>query len=161
MMRILSTVLFGAMLASPALAADSAELKLEKAEVKYAKTIANKVGKLSKKWERKSAKGKDTTDIDQELKEYYLDELAWLRAKGIKTIPDPPERKRDPAFPLRVLPEPESETPKMESLRDLLVDLKRNEIKPTKKSKLLAEFATVLDERYERKNERYKANKKA
>jgi len=160
-MRILSTVLLGTMMATPALASDAATLKLEKAEVTYAKSVAKKVNKLAKKWDRKSAKGKDTTEIDAQLKEYYLDELAWLRAKGIKTIAPPPELQRDPAFPLTVLEVPESDTPKLEALRDLVVDLKRDAIKPAKKAKLLTEFSTVLDERYERKNERFKANKKA
>ncbi len=158
MMRILSTVLFTAILATPALASD-ADLKLEKAEVKYAKSVSKDVAKLVKKWEKKSAKDKDTSDIDKELAEYYRDELAWLRAKGIKTV-DQPEPQRDPQYPLQVLPEPEAETPKMEALRDMLVDLKSGNLKDGKKSKKLAEFTTVLSDRFERKNDRYKENKK-
>jgi hypothetical protein len=160
MMRILSTVLFAAMMASPALATDKADLKLEKAEVKYAKTISKQVNKLVKKWDKKTAKGQDTADIDQELTHFYREELAWLREKGVKTIAIPAEPQRDPRFPLRVLPEPASEMPKMEALRDLLVDLKRGNMRDGRKSKTLAEYGSVLTERFERKNARYKENRK-
>lgn len=160
MMRIISTLLFAAALSTPAFAADKAELKLEKAEVKYAKTVAKDVAKLSKKFEKLSTKEKDTSDIEKDLAEHYRDELAWLRAKGIQTNEPPTEPQRDPAFPLRVLPEPESETPKMEALRDMLVDLKQGKMKDAKMSKEIAAFSAVLTERYERKNTRYKENKK-
>jgi len=163
MMRIISTVLFATVMATPALAGDKAEkeaLKAQKAEVKYAKSASKDVAKLSKKFAKKSAKDNDTSEIEAELNAYYRDELSWLRAKGIPTIETPYEPQRDPAFPLRVLPEPESERPKMENLRDIVVDLKNGDLKDGKKSKKLNEFSTILSERFERKNARYKADKK-
>ena len=43
------------------------ELKLEKDEAKYHKSVAKSVGKLVKKWHKATDKDKPTKDIEKEL----------------------------------------------------------------------------------------------
>lgn len=134
------------------------ELKLEKEEVKYAKSVAKSVEKLAKKWDKNAEKAKDNAEIEAELREYYKNELAWLREKGVSTVeePDPPQH---PAHPQKVLPEPESETPKLEELRDICVELKKGELKDKKYATKLDEYVDRLWQRYERKDTAYDAHK--
>lgn len=136
------------------------ELQLQKAEMKYAQGVSKSVAKLAKKWNKNNDKGKDNAEIEKELKVYLRNELAWLREKGIKTVEDP-EPMEHPAHPQKVLPEPPSETPKLEALRDICVELRTGELKPKGYSKKLDEYVTTLDGRAERKKNAYKTEKKA
>ena len=158
------TLALGLAITTSLLAADASaytkeELSLEKAEVKYAKGVSKSVGKLAKKWHKNADKGKDNAEIEKELKVYYRNELSWLREKGIPTVEEP-EPMQHPAHPVKVMPEPPSETPKLEALRDLVVTLKQGELKDKAMGKKLDEYVSALDARYERKNKRYKEHKK-
>lgn len=143
-------------LTSSALAGDPVtkeDLDLQKAEVQYAKSVAKSVEKLSKKWHKNDDKNKDNLEVERELKVYYRNELAWLRAKGIPTVDD--DAPQHPAHPEKVLPEPPSETPKLEELRDICVTLKDGEIKDKGYSAKLTEYVDRLWDRYNRKERAY------
>jgi len=122
------------------------ELKAQKADVKDAKTTAKKVEKLAAKWHKNSAKGKDNSAVHAELVTYYRAELADLREKGIPT-------KEKPVHPSEPQPE-KPDAPKMEELRDILVQLRDGEVGDKKYGKLLDQYVQRLWQRYERKSER-------
>ena len=158
MLRSLALAL-ALVLATSAHADTKEDLALQKAEVKYAKSVSKSVGKLVKKWQKANDKGKETAEYEKELKPYYRNELSWLREMGIVTVEEEPPLQH-PAHPEKVLPLPPSETPKMEALRDLVVELKKGDLKPKTQSKKLDEYVQKLESRYERKNVAYKEAKK-
>ena len=134
------------------------ELKAEKEDVKHAKTSSKEVSKLAKKWHKNDEKGKDNADVEADLKQYYKDELAMLRAKGVEAKDNEPNMDH-PAHREKVMEEPEEEMPKLEELRDDIVALKGGDLKDKAYGKRLDEYVVRLEARYERKAERYKEHK--
>lgn len=145
-----------------AFAAGEKKLENMKEDVDYHKDRHKAVEKLFDGLTKSVEKEKldDADEAHKELKEYYKDELASLRAKGVETVED----DEVPADPSRVDKEPE-EIPveKLEELRDIVVALKT--LKPSEKPKpyltKLGEYVKTLQERYERKEKRYEAEKEA
>ena len=155
----LMLILSAPLLIPTAHGATKEDLQLQKAEMKYAQSVSKSVGKLAKKWNKNNDKGKDNAEVEKELKVYLKNELSWLREKGIKTVEEP-EPMEHPAHPQKVLPEPPSETPKLEALRDICVELRSGELKPKGYSKKLDEYVSTLEGRADRKKNAYKAAKK-
>ncbi len=140
--------------ATPALAGDDA-VDAWKEEAKTAKKTWKSVDKLAGKWKKAAEKDKDLTEIDEELLGYYKADLAWLRDHGVKTVEEAPAPEH-PTLGDKT-PLAEDEKPKMEALRDLIVELKTLEPgkKETKKGKLLDDYVQILEERYVRKDKKF------
>lgn len=136
-------------LATPLVTADA--FAVTKEEVKEAKTTAKKVQKLATKWHKAQSKGKDTSAIHTQLVPYYKAELADLRQKGIPTK----EKPTHPSAP----PADKPDNPKMEELRDILVELRDGEVGPRKYGNLLDQYVQRLWERHDRKSQRYSKTK--
>ncbi len=149
----LSLTLAGAAYAAPS----DAKLDAWKAEAASAEDTLKEVSKLTKKWHKAAEKDKDTKELDKELAFHYNSDLAWLRDHGVPTkepieLPQHPQHAIADQTPLE-----EDEKPKMEHLRDLLVELRASE--PGKKEqvtgKKLDEYVGILEGRYERKQKNY------
>lgn len=172
MLRTL-TALALALAALPLLATEAhamdAELKAEKLEVKEAKKYDKEVEKLVGKWQKAAEKdqAEKMAKVDADLLQITRDELARLRELGVKTRAPAPVAP-NPDFPDKI-PVVAPEHPKMEALRDRLVELrdlqerfdrgtaKRKDVE--RKSALLDKLAESVDERYQRKLSRYEQDK--
>lgn len=155
---------------SAALAA-SPELKAQKREVKEARVYDRQVEKLVRKWQDAAAKGKadKMAKLDGDLMAVTRGELERLRELGVKTRAPAPVAP-NPDFPEKI-PVVAPEHPKMEALRDRLVELRdlqdrfdRGEARPKdvdRKAALLGQLAESVDERHARKAARYEAAKRA
>lgn len=154
MLWSLAAALIALSVTSPAAAASKDDLKKAKEEVKYHQGRAKDFAKLAKKWQKADEKGKDTQEIHAELKELYKDELASLREKGIETVEG--DLPSHPQHPELILPDTEDRA-KLEALRDLLVALKttKDGDDAKKYGKNLDEVVAILEERADRKAEKY------
>lgn len=148
-------VLVGLTLANTAWAEPSeAKLDAWKEEANSAKDIHKDVSKLVKKWHKATDKDKDTAELDKEINFFVKQDLAWLRDHGIPTK-EPVELPKHPLHgQAEETPLDEDEKPKMEHLRDLLVELK-DDGKDKAIGKKLDEYVSILGDRYERKQKRY------
>ena len=152
---------FVASTSTSAFAISEKKLEAMKEDADYHKDRFKEIEKLANSVIKDLEKDKkdDADETHKELKKFYKDELAGLRAKGIETVDED-----IPETPLHVDNEPE-EIPreKLEELRDLCVDLKNQ--KPSEKPKpyqtRLEEYLKTLQERYERKESRYEEEKAA
>ena len=145
---------------SEASAATKEELKADKERYKEAKGRAKDVSKLAEKWikahEKQDAEKK--TEIDAELLPYLKEDISWIRAAGVEVRPADDE----PAPPGTVSGggnKPDLEPGKLEELRDIIVPLKDGETKAAEKVKALRAYASILEERYERRLAQYEAAK--
>lgn len=136
------------------------ELKLEKDEAKYNKAVAKSVAKLVKKWHKEAEKGDPTKEIEKELKDYFQNELADLRDKGVDMKgEDPKPASRDPRYPGKAAPADDDEKKKLEELRDQVIALKGGDLKDKAMGKQLDDYVKTLEKRAERSLERYKKHK--
>jgi hypothetical protein len=145
------------------------ELKAQKQEVKAARKYSKQVDKQVRKWEKGAAKGKDKkmAKADAELDLIVRDELARLRDLGVPTKTTEP-KPINPKIPEKVIVMA-PENPKMEEFRDELVELRdlqdrfeSGSARPkdfTRKSALLSTLQDSVEDRYERKDKRYREAK--
>jgi hypothetical protein len=150
-------IALGLTISGTALAAPlDAKLEAWKAEAKSAKDAHKDVSKLVKKWHKAADKDKDTAELDKELHFFVKQDLAWLRDHGVPTK-EPVELPKHPLHATaEETPLDQDETPKMEHLRDLLVEIK--DAPPGKDKavgKKLDEYVSILEDRYERKQKKY------
>ena len=136
------------------------ELNLEKDEAKYHKSVSKSVGKLVKKWHKATDKDKPTKEIEQELKQYFKNELMDLKDKGVSLKDEPEKVVRDPRNPGKALPADDEEKGKLEKLRDMVQDLKGGDLKDKAMGKKLDSYVEMLEKRADRSLERYKKHKK-
>jgi hypothetical protein len=149
--------------------AASPDLKAQKQEVKAAKKYSKQLDKQVRRWEKGAAKSNDKkmAKADAELDRIVRDELARLRELGVKTNPAEPA-PMNPAYPDKVIVTA-VENPKMERLRDDLVELRdlqprfdKGNAKPkdfNRKSQLLGTLQDSVEDRWERKDRRYREAK--
>jgi uncharacterized cupredoxin-like copper-binding protein len=141
---------------------DKAQLKLQKAKVKESKQTYKETKKLSKKWDRYTKRDKEdkAEAIEKELRVIYKAELTRLRNQGMPTVAvtvTHPGHVGEKGATRR-LP---TGAPKMEALRDLLVDLKSGDLKQWAQGNKMDQFTEAMSDRYERKKTQFKADKKA
>jgi hypothetical protein len=120
--------------------------------VDYHKDRHKAVEKLADQLSKELEKEKETTETAQALKTYYKEELERLREKGVPTVDD----EALPVHPQHAdeyAAIPEEERAKLIALRDLVVELKGMDLgeRPKPYQAKLAEFVTVLKDRYDRK----------
>ncbi len=155
-MRSMLLLLAGLMAMTGPLSAEAAApteeaAELEKDTVDYHKDRYKAVEKLAGQLAKEIDKEKDTKDTIQELKAYYKEELARLREKGVPTVEDDTPVHPQHADYYESLPE--EDRTKLVALRDMMVELKGMDVseRPKPYQNKLAEYVTILKDRYERK----------
>ena len=148
-----------ALVAPPAFAATPEELDRLKSEADVAGDKAKALTKLADDFDKNMEKEKDNAETKKAIREYLLEELANLRKLGIPTNPEEPED--DVAEPEEEIPADERE--KLVALRDLCVKMKTHKLGEKDKpfAKDLRTYIVTLNERAERKQNRYDKEKEA
>ncbi|MCA9492364.1 MAG: hypothetical protein KC621_20670 [Myxococcales bacterium] len=117
--KLTALIVLTATLPATALARDPAVAE-QRAETKELRKEDRQVDRLIRKWSKAADKGKvaKLDRLDEDIHELSLSELARLRQAGVKTVPEPP---RWADQPLKV----RDPHPKMEQLRDAMVELRQ------------------------------------